>query len=374
MDRMTVSPTADFLTYCCREADARNSEGVLLRASRVHDWENIVGLAGKQGVTLLLLPLWTDLAERGIMPAFVATQAQGMAYAQAAKLMRLRVALKQVLSGFVESKLQVMVLKGAALASLCYDGAFLRPSGDIDLLCREEEFEKVREVLFSQGFCMQEEGPLPRRCTTLEAYYERHFVHRSGMARIDLHLDCITLGMKPRNTEALWGRAMQLRIDGASALALSPEHQVLMLSVHLHRHGFSRLIWFKDIDLIMRRFQRDIDWDEVARTARAEGAASTLWYTGHFLQRMLGTPVPREIASGLRPSLPTRWVFARIWPEDVVLNLQGRTRRRAVQFNVEESWRGMVPSLVLMGRRREKMKVLLRWMLPFRGSRSTGVG
>ena len=171
--------------------------------------------------------------------------------------------------------------------------------------------------------------------------------------------------MRPKHTESIWGRAMPIEVEGAPALALAPEDQVLMLSVHLHRHGFNRLLWFQDIDRLARVYEEGLNWGMVVADARSEGAASSLWYVFRFLEKMLATPFPKEMIASLKPSPIVRGVFSRIWPDSQVLDLRGVTRRRAVQFSVLESWRGMIPSLLLMGRRREKAKILIRRITPF---------
>ncbi len=97
----------------------------------------------------------------------------------------------------------------------------------------------------------------------------------------------------------------------------------------------------------------------IVAAARAEWAGASLWYTFQFARKMLGTPFPDEVMSELRPSRLIRWALSRICTESNVLNLRSTARRRAVQFSVLESWRGMMPSLLLMGRRREKMAILI---------------
>ena len=57
-------------------------------------------------------------------------------------------------------------------------------------------------------------------------------------------------------------------------------------------------------------------------------------------------------ATRLRPGLVLRGLYRCVWRPAAIVALEGHMRRRAVQFHVADSWRGMLPSLVLMGRRR----------------------
>lgn len=55
-----------------------------------------------------------------------------------------------------------------------------------------------------------------------------------------------------------------------------------------------------------------------------------------------------------------RLLYRLVWPERRVAGLQGHMCRRAVQLHLAESWRGFLPGLVLMGRRRDRARLGLR--------------
>jgi hypothetical protein len=276
-----------------------------------------------------------------------------------------RLALKQLLTALEEHSTPVIVMKGAAIGSLLYDKPEVRTSGDIDLLCKEEDFGTIHDCLESLGYVAGDDSMLPERHSHNETHFERHYLHMGKRVHVELHVDEMKLGIRPKHQASIWERTIVVNIDGSNALALCPEDQVLSLSVHLHRHGFNRLIWFKDLDLLIRKWHGRIDWDRVIQEAKIEGAESSLWYTFNFLQKLLDTPMPQDVMARLKPNLFIRWAFRMIWPELHVMNLASGTKRRAVQFSVMESWRGMLPSLLLMGRRREKIAVLLhRKLMP----------
>ena len=365
MAYLKVSPEADFLTYCCRERDSTDWAGIERRACAVQDWQRVVQLCERHKIAPLLLSLFEDLGRRGIIPDWAETGLTSVAMSDIAIATRLRAALRDILTALDERGLEVIVLKGAALVALAYGDPAVRPSDDIDLLCREEDYGQLHNLLESLGYQSAEGPNLPPRHSHEETYFERHYYHPDGHVHVELHLDGIKLGVRPTHSDSIWARATGMVVEGAASLALAPDDQVLMLSVHLHRHGFSRLIWLKDIDLLVRRYREELDWEMILAGARAEGAEPSLWYTFQFVSKMLGTPFPGEVMSRLRPNPLIRWALSRIWPESSVLNLRGTAKRRAVQFSILESWRGMIPSLLLMGRRREKMAILVRRLLPF---------
>jgi hypothetical protein len=150
-------------------------------------------------------------------------------------------------------------------------------------------------------------------------------------------------------------------------LALGDDDQLVQLCVHVHKHGFERLIWLKDVDLLVRRRAQHIDWERVSAIAHREGAAASVWYALEVAFRLLGTPVPLEDWH-LAPSLLERALYRRVWPLERIGSLDARMHRRAVQFDQADSWRGMLPTLLFMGRRRERLSRIARHAV----ARSTG--
>jgi hypothetical protein len=133
---------------------------------------------------------------------------------------------------------------------------------------------------------------------------------------------------------------------------------VIQLSVHVHKHGFNRLIWLKDLDLLVRELGDSMDWKVVHASARAEGVEGSVWYTLWLASQVLGTPLPAGPMRALAPILPIRQLYRMVWPPAGVADLRGHMRRRAVQFLAADSWRGMLPNLVLMGRRGDRLRAI----------------
>ena len=361
-----MHPEAEFLISCCRHRASDGWEAeICRRADAVQRWDSLVRLSARHGVASFVLPLVKELSEEGRIPDHVVSELRKVALPDIARGMRLRSALREMLMALQLAEVRVIVLKGVALATLVYSDPNVRPSRDIDLLCSEEDYRKVRNTLASLGYDTDAAPTLPARRADHEGYVDRHFFNSDELVHVELHLDSLKLGVRPRHSDSIWLRARHIEIEGVPALALGPEDQVVTLSVHLHRHGFNRLIWFMDLDLLIRRYADELDWGMVTGEAKAEGAQASLWYTFHLLRKMLGAPIPEKVIADLRPNPLIRWAFARIWPELRALDLQSRTRRRAVQFSISESWRGVIPSLLLMGRRRDKMGILMRRLPPF---------
>jgi hypothetical protein len=84
---------------------------------------------------------------------------------------------------------------------------------------------------------------------------------------------------------------------------LAPHHQILHLCVHLHTHGYGRLIWFKDLDLLIRQRGHEIDWPQVYALAHAEGAElSPAGSAGRRTESARDGAPPRQARAAARQS------------------------------------------------------------------------
>src|SRR5581483_10408518 len=102
-----------------------------------------------------------------------------------------------------------------------------------------------------------------------------------------------------------------------------------------------------------------LDWELIEQVARDEGVLGSVWYSLYLATTLLATPLPHGVLRRLRPSAPVRMVYRLAWPIARIAAFDGFMRRRAVQFHAAESWRGMLPSLVVMGRRGARLRAAI---------------
>jgi hypothetical protein len=323
----------------------------------VRNWTEVVRLAGSSRVTEFVL---RAVKADGIdLPPEAMRSLAGSAAGVLACNMVVDLDLGRAAVALRDASIRVMALKGPGLARTIYAEPALRPYDDIDLSVYGADPEHVADVLDVAGFS---EVPKPNR----SASASRDFVANTTRTLVEIHGDLLELGLPPRCDAERWRRA--LPVPGLAGVEmLAPEDQVVNLSLHAHKHGFNRLIWLKDIDLLVRSAGAGLDWDLVDSVSRREELRSSVWLALDFARAMLGTPVPPSVLRALGPAAATRALYRLAWPPSNVHSLRGHMRRRAVQFVSSESWRGMLTSAVFMGRRLERVRLFARHI-------STGAG
>lgn len=363
--RMSISPEARFLTLCVREPDAVRPDMIENAAARVQDWRAAGSIAGTHRVAAYARAAH-GRAQRAI-PPHVDGMLRQEVLATTGRVLLLDAALTRIAADFEAASVSVTVLKGPALARTIYPRPEFRPYGDLDLTVRAADEAAAVTILERLRF---HEIPFEAESARLAhaahihegSPYHRKFTDDAGQVLVELHLDSLQLGMRPVCESGRWRRALPLP-STPGALMLCPEDQLVQLSAHAHKHGFERLIWIKDIDLLIRTYSDRIRWTVVNAVADREGVRSSVWYTVLLTRRLLGTPIPQSAMAALAPAPPVRALYSLIWPQSRIADLRGFQRRRAVQFHAADSWRGMLPSLLLMGRRGPRLRAMVQHLV-----------
>lgn len=256
--------------------------------------------------------------------------------------------------------IEVLVLKGAALANDLYPRPELRPYSDLDILCRPADFPRLAAALLDAGYRHEEPDDAAGLEPPLDTSRRRSFLDQSGDVLIELHLDVLGLGIPPRHRGDFWREARAIEAGPLRLRTLSPTHQLLHLAVHVHAHCYSRLIWLIDLDLLIRRHGEAIEWDRLMALARDEGVGVALRHVLATAHAILGTPIPTlppPTAGERRMAI----CYRRLWPLTRVRRLERSEHHRLLRFQPGTGDpRDIVYALLLLGRRREKWRALRR--------------
>jgi hypothetical protein len=357
---MTGTAEARLVIQSVREPAARDLPELRAAAGAVRDWMIVPRLALRHGVTAYVRATLAECVPQADHRAASALKSDELA--EVASVLLLDVALARMLAAFRERGISAIVLKGPGLSRYVHPRRSLRPYRDVDLVVRARDLDAAAIAILEMGFVeipyQAEVARVAFAASGAEAPFHRMFANGSERALVELHADPLQLGLLPTDEEERWRLARSAPEIGPGALILGDEDQLIQLCVHAHKHGFDRLMWLKDLDLFIRSHGDTLDWDRIAAVAGREGVKASLWYALSLSSYLLGTP-PTP-AARMAPALPVRWLYERVWPRQLIEQLDSGMRRRAVQFHVAESWRGMLPSVVLMGRRRERLRLALR--------------
>jgi hypothetical protein len=271
----------------------------------------------------------------------------------------------KVLAQLTESGVDYMVVKGPALAHSVYPDPAWRAFNDLDLVVRERDWAVMHRLLVQMGFKPERDLPQPPPKLVPQAVlHELKYWHQEMGLLVEVHYeDLLNAGLASRDVEGFWQRAVQVDIEGMPVKTLSPEDQLIHLCVHAHYHGYTRLNWFSDMAFIVRDHAAQLDWERLLETVRIEEAQVGLYYSLRFLDQLPGVSAPEDVLTALRPDRFRRWWHERYLPEEKVLSLQPMPRPD-FSFYFTPLFKRLLPDLLVMGRREDKLRYLLRLLLP----------
>jgi hypothetical protein len=251
------------------------------------------------------------------------------------------------------------------VAYTVYPYPALRAFIDLDLVVRERDWAVVHQLLVEMGFTPQQNLPHPPpKLVPQDVLDQLAYRHPEMALRVDVHYDDILgAGLASCDVEGFWQRARTVEIESASVKVLSLEDQLIHLCVHLHRHGYTRLHCFADIAFIVRDQAVQLDWERLLETVHIEEAAVGVYYSLYYLDKLVGVGVPGDVLAALYPDRFRRRWHERYLPEEKVLSLQPMPLPVFSFYHIPLFGR-LLPDLLVMGRRRDKLAYLLRLLLP----------
>ena len=224
-----------------------------------------------------------------------------------ARNMYLYAELRRILEALREKDVEVIFLKGAALAKTVYGDIGLRQMSDIDILAKKEDLPKAVELLFHMGYglCKHQEAQNQNiHIKELIKTYSRHvpaLSHPQGIQKLDIHW---TIPDSPFTIAGLWERAKAIKMDKTHALVLSLEDLLVHLSLHTsvhHKFNYHGLKQLYDIAITINRYFNEIDWDQLRLHAHEWRTEKYLYLTLRLSQEILGAKVPEKILHALKP-------------------------------------------------------------------------
>ncbi len=239
----------------------------------------------------------------------------------------------EVVAAAAAAGVPVLVLKGPALGALVYPPEVARPMDDVDLLVAPENWNRLAEILWSQGYRNDRRGT-------------EDFLPVIGSHSIDVHTGLLNATRLPARGrlwpvtfDEMWAESQPFLLGGVLARTLGPRHTLYHLGIHaVHHHGLEGGLWMVDLLACLRAWPNALS--EVA--SALPPVRRSLWYCLEILSCHAQDPAP-DVRDALRPRriLPwERWVLTvrgvRDLPEGI---------RYALTFTCLPHWREKVAFL-----------------------------
>jgi hypothetical protein len=219
--------------------------------------------------------------------------------------------LEQLAEGLARAGLNALLVKGAALALTHYPEPWERPMGDIDLMSRPDELERVVRALEKMGYRRQRaEG---RRWSRV-ALAEEQLLPGPGMigGLVEVHPGLDKVAPRRIPYDAVFARA-------APAPGLAPllvpanEDHALMVALHASLHEFQHELGFVDFD---RMVSVGLDWGTLKDRAEAWKLRTVMYVMLTILEALGVASIDEALTLAFEPSRSRRAGVRRVYRMD----------------------------------------------------------
>jgi hypothetical protein len=216
----------------------------------------------------------------------------------------------EVSAMFEQSSLPMLVFKGPTLAADAYGDLSLRECGDIDMLVRQDDFPRVKEMLISNGFdCLWDEVASERKRQLFACEFRRDGIE------LDVHWDLAPVWHNYKvDFNHLWADGHPIQVNCQFARKMRPEDAIVILCMHGTRHWWERLRWICDIAELVNSGSIT-DWQRMEATATDARCLRSVWLGLWLASDLLGAELSPEIQRKLdgRPVLNRLAAQVRVW-------------------------------------------------------------
>jgi len=230
------------------------------------NWDELLNTAASQQIAPMVYKRLKEIPEKARVPQEIMGKLKTAYHGNIARNMYLYSELVPILRLCKEQEVDVMLLKGAALAGTVYGDIGLRKMGDIDLLVRPESLPVVKEVMSGLGYAFISTA------RSEEWYKQNHFhlppyVHKEKPVVIEIHWHVCQdyIGIDVKNW---WKRAGIQERGGVPVFVPSPEDMVLHLCLSMFHGNYksATLRGLCDIHETLRHFSNQINWELFCET------------------------------------------------------------------------------------------------------------
>ena len=271
---------------------------------RVRDWDRLLRVASEENAIIALRSCLKG-ANGSTVPPGLERYVAMIALDREFRMRQLQFRLERALEALNRAGIDVMLLKGGALASTVYGSFIKRPMRDLDILVRPEQADDARALMLDLDWAVDPDLPGDRSYGTHHHLPPLRDVGASGL-RLEIHRAILPAGHPFRFTdEELWRAARRVTIGDAHAFVMHPVHHAIHVAIHFAwSHMLKMGGWHAFRDLGTLAAAEMFDWNEFVETALHWRASHCCYWTLRLAQTLADFEAPPSVLERLGPSLP----------------------------------------------------------------------
>jgi hypothetical protein len=281
-------------------------------------------------------------------------------YHNLARNMLLFEELAKVIESLNKANIEVVALKGAAIALTVYQDIGLREMWDIDILIQKKNLSSAKQEILKLGYSIVPKlDDSYRRGLPIEEYYSKYYPHlpafykKSSGIILEVHWDLISEILPFQiNIDRIWDKLIKNEISGLEIKMLSYEDLLIHQCVHIARHRFSAKL--RDYCDIAELSQLPLDWKNIVETAKKNRLKTPIYFALELAGSLFGISIPEEPLKELKPGKIREKIFRSIVTEEDIINNELAKKEAA----------GLLLELLIIDSLREGLRFMFKKVFP----------
>ena len=267
--------------------------------------------------------------------------------------------LANILGALERAEVDVVLLKGTALAYTVYDDPISRLKGDIDAWMQSDRLPAATSALESLGYRSRYKADRPPALMSLVGGEQQMVNNIPGTGLIELQWPAFRGEWTRHTTQidhaGIWSRCLPITVEGHGTRVMAPEDTLIHLCHHQaisHQFSFPWVRGLLDLHLVVERASPD--WQKVIAGARVWRLATVLWTVFGLSRQLFNTPIPDEVLGALAPAPWRRQAIRGLRLDQMLLEMTPAGYRRQ-RFWIQ---------LLLIDRVRDMLRLVGRGLFP----------
>jgi hypothetical protein len=191
----------------------------------------------------------------------------------------------RVLRFLEKGEVEAIPLKGSLASEIIFGNPGLYPATDIDILVKTGDLKKAETIIAEAGY-VKNEGLSDE--DLLSSHY--HFVFRKDNYFLELHWNLAKRYFRIP-PEFWWEESGAIDYTGISLKTLSPERYLMYAIFRLFDHGFRPLKFLVFISGLIRKYEKEIDWEKLLRLSGKYRMERLTVFTIKLVHDLFGTRI-----------------------------------------------------------------------------------